>query len=184
MSDGNFSTWIFVLTIQWRSASLGSSPFCSHQLELLRFLSWGTFPATLQLVVVDFSGLQQCSNSQPSRNIGSPGFSVLSQSIGGLTFLWSVQDCLQNVRAPQVEHFLHNTLMWSFIPWKFSKWIGLALSSGRLSKYMASFPEKAAISYLDDASEAALVTNKSYQLVCLCYWTGRDFFFSLQRLYR
>lgn len=171
-----------MLTIQWRSASPGSSPFSSHHFELLQFLSSGVSPATFQLVVVDFFGLQQCSNSQPSRNIGSPGFFVLSQSIGGLTFLWAVHDCLFYLWCSDIVHFLHNTFMQSFIPWKFSKWIGLALSSGRLSKYMASFPEKATISYLDDALQAALVTNKSYQLVCVCYWTGR--FPPPARLYR
>lgn len=143
------------------------------------------FPASFQLVVVDFFKLYQCSHL--SRNIGSPRFFVLPQSAGGWTFLSLVQDGLFYLWCSNILHFLHNTFIQSFIPWKFSKWIGLALSSGRLSQCMASFPAKVAVSYLADALEAALVINKSYQLVCLCYWTGRDISthtHTPQRLYR
>lgn len=165
-----------MLIIQWRWALPGSSPFSSlqwtHQFELLQFISLGMFPASFQLVVVDFFKLYQCSHL--SRNIGSPRFFVLPQSAGGWTFLSLVQDGLFYLWCSNILHFLHNTFIQSFIPWKFSKWIGLALSSGRLSQCMASFPAKVAVSYLADALEAALVINKSYQLVCLCYWTGRD----------
>lgn len=65
-----------------------------------------------------------------------------------------------------------NALVKAFIPWEFSKRICLLLSSDKHSKYMASLPEKAA-----DALESALLSSKSYQLVCLCYWMGKEMYF-------